>query len=83
MKKFLVVSLLTIMVIFSFSLALEAVFHDGGAIPIEDIGGNFDGSGATLWDRHDINCKDPKNPWREKTQCFSGGKQQCTAKYCN
>lgn len=74
MKKFLVVSLLTIMVIFSLSLVLEALIDPNPPDPP---------GGATLWDRHDINCNDPKNPWREKTQCFSGGKQQCTAKYCN
>jgi len=75
MEKFLVVSLLTIMVIFSFSLALEALIDPD---PPDDPPG-----GATLWSRHDINCNDPKNPWREKTQCFSGGNEQCTAKYCN
>ncbi len=83
MKKFLAVSLLTVMLILSFSLALEAL-GGGGAIPAPDIGGNLGGSSGTeLWKRKDINCNDINNPGREKTTCTTGGLQQCTAKYCN
>ena len=75
MKKFLVVSLLTIMLILSFSLALEALIDPEPPGP--------GGGGTELWKRKDINCNDINNPGREKTTCTTGGLQQCTAKYCN
>jgi hypothetical protein len=74
MKKFLVVSLLTIMVILSFSLALEALID-----PEPPMGGG----GGTLWVRKDISCNDFNYPAKEKTTCTAGGEEQCTAKYCN
>ena len=83
MKKILAVSLLTIMLILSFSLALEAL-GGGGPIPRESIGGNFGGSSGTeLWKRDDIDCNDFNYPAKQKTRCTAGGQEQCTAKYCN
>lgn len=75
MKKFLVVSLLTIMLILSFSLALEALIDPEPPPP--------PGGGGTLWVRVDTNCNDFNYPAKEKTTCTAGGQEQCTAKYCN
>ncbi len=54
MKKFLAVSLLTVMLILSFSLALEAL---GGAIPRESMSSN----GHWLYNEHGekVGCKSP------------------------
>ena len=79
MKK--IVSLFCITIL----LLIVAVF----TIPAADSGvdtssadkdGDSGDGGTTLWDRVDVLCLDLI---KEKTYCYSGGQEQCTAKYCN
>jgi hypothetical protein len=46
----------------------------------EDPWGGSGGGSTETWSRYDYPCVDPK---KEKTNCISGGNEQCTAKYCN
>ena len=46
----------------------------------ESIPDGGDDGGGTLWSRYDYPCIGSD---KEKTNCISGGSEQCTAKYCN
>ena len=35
----------------------------------------------STWTRQDVSCPAPSD--KEKTYCYRGGNEQCTAQYCN
>lgn len=68
MRKIILLSVIAIFLFVVIILTLPAI---DTSPPAED-GDN--------WSRHDAPC--PNLP-KEKTNCISGGNEQCTAQYCN
>ncbi len=79
MKKTLSMFCLSVLLLGALIFTLPVSQLSGLDTSTSDPNGGGPTSGST-WSRYDSRCPDGV---KEKTNCLSGGNEQCTAKYCN